>query len=259
MAVQLIKDGKAFVCDQTMEEVREYRGGWNKPGRNSPYRDRPVEENLDLFERMKKGEFKNGEKTLRAKIDMSSSNMNLRDPAMYRIRHVPHHRTGDKWCIYPTYDWTHGQSDSIEGITHSICTLEFEIHRPLYDWYIEALGIHHPQQIEFAKLKIGPYDDQQTKTQGTCRRQLCIGLGRSPHADTFRDSPSRRDARSDSGFLRAGGRDQNEQSDGSGVVQPLCPRTSQQDSPRRMVSPGSAESGDRKLSGRKIGNACGDQ
>ncbi len=154
MAVQLIKDGKAFVCDQTIEEVREYRGGWNKPGRNSPYRDRSVEENLDLFERMKNGEFKNGEKSLRAKIDMNSSNMNLRDPAMYRIRHVPHHRTGDTWCIYPTYDWTHGQSDSIEGITHSICTLEFEIHRPLYDWYIEALGIHHPQQIEFAKLKV---------------------------------------------------------------------------------------------------------
>lgn len=154
MAVQLIKSGKAFVCDQSTEEVREYRGGWNKPGRNSPYRDRSVAENLDLFERMKNGEFKNGEKTLRAKIDMNSSNMNLRDPAMYRIRHVPHHRTGDTWCIYPTYDWTHGQSDSIEGITHSICTLEFEIHRPLYDWYIAALGIHHPQQIEFAKLKL---------------------------------------------------------------------------------------------------------
>ena len=151
-AVQLIKAGKAFVCDQSLEEVREYRGGWNKEGRNSPFRDRTVEENLDLFERMKNGEFKDGEKTLRAKIDMNSSNMNLRDPAMYRIRHVTHHRTGDKWCIYPTYDWTHGQSDSLEGITHSVCTLEFENHRPLYDWYIENLGIHHPQQIEFAKL-----------------------------------------------------------------------------------------------------------
>ena len=151
-AVELIKAGKAYVCDQTLEEVREYRGGWNKEGRNSPFRDRSVEENLDLFERMKNGEFKDGEKTLRAKIDMNASNMNLRDPAMYRIRHVPHHRTGDKWCIYPTYDWTHGQSDSIEGITHSVCTLEFEDHRPLYDWYLEQLGIHHPQQIEFAKL-----------------------------------------------------------------------------------------------------------
>lgn len=151
-AVQLIKAGKAYVCDQTVEEVREYRGGWNKPGRNSPFRDRSVEENLDLFERMKSGEFKDGEKTLRAKIDMNSDNMNLRDPAMYRIRHARHHRTGDKWCIYPNYDWAHGQSDSIEGVTHSICTLEFEQHRPLYDWYISALGIHHPQQIEFAKL-----------------------------------------------------------------------------------------------------------
>jgi glutaminyl-tRNA synthetase len=151
-AIQLIKDGKAYVCDQTIEEVREYRGGWNKPGRDSPYRDRCVEENLDLFERMKNGEFKDGEKTLRAKIDMNAENMNLRDPAMYRIRHVSHHRTGDNWCIYPTYDWTHGQSDSIESITHSLCTLEFENHRPLYDWYIDQLGIHHPQQIEFAKL-----------------------------------------------------------------------------------------------------------
>jgi glutaminyl-tRNA synthetase len=151
-AVQLIKDGKAYVCDQTVEEVREYRGGWNKEGKDSPHRDRSVEENLDLFERMKNGEFKDGEKTLRAKIDMNSDNMNLRDPAMYRIRHATHHRTGDKWCIYPNYDWAHGQSDSIEGITHSICTLEFEHHRPLYDWYVEQLGIHHPQQIEFAKL-----------------------------------------------------------------------------------------------------------
>ncbi len=151
-AVQLIRDGKAFVCDQTMEEVREYRGGWNKPGRNSPFRDRSVEENLDLFQRMRNGEFKDGARTLRAKIDMNSDNMNLRDPAMYRIRHTAHHRTGDKWCIYPTYDWTHGQSDSLERITHSICTLEFEHHRPLYDWYIEQLSIHHPQQIEFAKL-----------------------------------------------------------------------------------------------------------
>ncbi len=151
-AVQLIKDGKAFVCDQSIEEVREYRGGWNKEGRNSPFRDRSVEENLDLFARMRAGEFKEGEKTLRAKIDMNSDNMNLRDPAMYRIRHVSHHRTGETWCIYPNYDWAHGQSDSIEGITHSVCTLEFEHHRPLYDWYVEQLGIHHPQQIEFAKL-----------------------------------------------------------------------------------------------------------
>ncbi len=153
-AVQLIKDGKAYVCDQTVEEVREYRGGWNKEGKASPFRDRSAQENLDLFEQMKNGDFKDGEKTLRAKIDMNADNMNLRDPAMYRIRHATHHRTGDKWCIYPNYDWAHGQSDSIEGITHSLCTLEFENHRPLYDWYVEQLGIHHPQQIEFAKLVI---------------------------------------------------------------------------------------------------------
>ena len=153
-AVKLIKDGKAYVCDLTADEVSEYRGGWNKEGRDSPYRARTVEDNLNLFARMKAGEFKDGEKSLRAKIDMNSSNMNLRDPAMYRIRHQHHHRTGDKWCIYPTYDWTHGESDSLEGITHSICTLEFENHRPLYDWYVEALGIHHPQQIEFARLNV---------------------------------------------------------------------------------------------------------
>ena len=151
-AVQLIKDGKAYVCDLTAEQIREYRGGWDQPGTDSPNRNRTVEENLDLFQRMKAGEFPNGAKTLRAKIDMNSDNMNLRDPMMYRIRHSTHHRTGDKWCIYPTYDWTHGESDSIEGITHSICTLEFENHRPLYDWYLENLGVHHPQQIEFAKL-----------------------------------------------------------------------------------------------------------
>jgi glutaminyl-tRNA synthetase len=153
-AVQLIKDGHAYVCDQSIEEVREYRGGWNVEGKDSPFRDRSVEENLDLFQQMRDGEFKDGEKSLRAKIDMKSDNMNLRDPAMYRIRHTAHHRTGDKWCLYPTYDWTHGQSDSIEGITHSLCTLEFEHHRPLYDWYIEKLGIHHPKQREFARLNL---------------------------------------------------------------------------------------------------------
>lgn len=152
LAVQLIKQGDAYVCSLTAEETREYRGGWNKEGRNSPDRDRPVEENLDLFERMKNGEFEDGKYTVRAKIDMNSPNMNLRDPAMYRIRHAHHHRTGDQWCIYPTYDWAHGQSDSIEKITHSCCTLEFENHRPLYDWFIERCGIFHPQQIEFAKL-----------------------------------------------------------------------------------------------------------
>jgi glutaminyl-tRNA synthetase len=153
-ALQLIKKGKAYVCDLSAEEIREYRGTLTEAGKNSPYRDRSVEENLDLFERMRKGEFPDGSRTLRAKIDMASPNLNMRDPVMYRILKASHHRTGDKWCIYATYDWAHGQSDSIEGITHSICTLEFEDHRPLYDWFIDQLGIFHSQQIEFARLNL---------------------------------------------------------------------------------------------------------
>ena len=153
-AVQLIKSSKAYVCDLTADEMREFRGTLTEPGKDSPYRDRSVEENLDLLQRMKAGEFPDGTRTLRAKIDMASPNVNLRDPVMYRIKHAHHHRTGDKWCIYPSYDFTHGQSDSIEGITHSICTLEFENHRPLYDWFCQELGIHHPQQIEFARLNL---------------------------------------------------------------------------------------------------------
>ncbi len=152
-AEQLIRAGKAYVCDLSPEETARYRGGL-KGGVESPYRNRSVEENLDLFRRMKAGEFPDGARTLRAKIDMNSPNFNLRDPVMYRILHETHQHTGDKWCIYPMYDWAHGQSDSIEGITHSICTLEFENHRPLYDWYIEQLGINHPQQIEFARLNL---------------------------------------------------------------------------------------------------------
>ncbi len=151
-AVELIKQGKAYVDQLTAEEIREYRGTLTEPGKESPYRDRPVEENLDLFARMRAGEFEDGAMVLRAKIDMSSGNVNFRDPVLYRILHATHPRTGDKWCIYPMYDWAHGQSDSIEGITHSICTLEFEDHRPLYDWCIDQLGIFHPQQIEFARL-----------------------------------------------------------------------------------------------------------
>lgn len=153
-AVELIKKGKAYVCDLSVDEVREYRGTVTHPGRESPWRTRSVEENLDLFSRMRAGEFPDGSKTLRAKIDMSHPNMLMRDPLMYRIRRVHHYRTGDRWCLYPTYDWAHGQCDSIEGITHSICTLEFEVHRPLYDWFLEALGVHHPQQIEFARLNM---------------------------------------------------------------------------------------------------------
>jgi len=153
-AVQLLKTGKAYVDDLTAEQIAEYRGTLTKPGRNSPFRDRPVEENLDLLTRMKAGEYADGEKVLRAKIDMAHPNLNMRDPVMYRILHATHHRTGDKWCIYPMYDWAHGLEDSIEGITHSICTLEFENHRPLYDWFLDALGIYHPQQIEFARLNL---------------------------------------------------------------------------------------------------------
>jgi glutaminyl-tRNA synthetase len=153
-AVKLIEDGKAYVDDLSADEIREYRGTLTEPGKDSPYRNRAVEENLDLFERMRQGEFDEGAKVLRAKIDMASPNINMRDPVMYRIIKAPHHRTGDKWVIYPSYDWAHGQSDSIEGITHSICTLEFEDHRPLYDWFIEQLGIHHPKQIEFARLNL---------------------------------------------------------------------------------------------------------
>ncbi len=148
----LIRKGVAFVCELSAEEVTETRGTLTKPGKNSPYRDRTIEENLDLFRRMRAGEFPDGSKTLRAKIDMADPNLLLRDPVMYRIRRAHHYRRGDTWCLYPTYDWAHGQSDSIEGITHSICSLEFEVHRPLYDWFLNQLGIHHPQQIEFARL-----------------------------------------------------------------------------------------------------------
>ena len=161
-AIQLIKAGRAFVCDLNADQMREYRGTLTEPGKNSPYRDRSVEENLDLFQRMRAGEFADGSRTLRAKIDMASPNINMRDPVMYRVLRATHHRTGDKWCIYPTYDFAHGQSDSIEGITHSICTLEFEDHRPLYDWFLDQLGIHHPQQAQTAS----------TGSAGTCH-----GLG----------------------------------------------------------------------------------
>ncbi len=153
-AVQLIKAGKAYVDDLSQEEMRAARGTLTESGSESPWRNRSVEENLDFFRRMRAGEFEDGTKTLRAKIDMASGNLNLRDPVMYRIRKTSHHRTGDAWCLYPMYDWAHGQSDSIEGITHSICTLEYEDHRPLYDWFLDQLGIHHPQQIEFARLNL---------------------------------------------------------------------------------------------------------
>jgi len=153
-AVTLIEKGKAYVCDLSADDIREYRGTLTKPGKESPYRNRTVEDNLDLLARMRVGEFPDGSRTLRAKIDMASGNINLRDPVMYRIIHAPHHRTGDAWCIYPMYDFAHGQSDSIEGITHSLCSLEYEDHRPLYNWYLDALEIYRPRQIEFARLNV---------------------------------------------------------------------------------------------------------
>ncbi|MFQ6606799.1 MAG: glutamine--tRNA ligase/YqeY domain fusion protein [Fidelibacterota bacterium] len=153
-AEQLIKAGKAYVCDLSADEIRAYRGTLTQPGKESPYRNRTVEENLDLFRRMRAGEFEDGSRVLRAKIDMAAANLNMRDPVMYRILHAEHPRTGDRWCIYPMYDWAHGLEDSIERITHSLCTLEFEDHRPLYDWFLEALGVYRPQQIEFARLNL---------------------------------------------------------------------------------------------------------
>ncbi len=153
-ALMLITDGKAYVDDLSADQIREYRGTLTEPGKESPYRNRSVEENLDLFERMRKGEFAEGSRVLRAKIDMSSPNINLRDPVMYRILYEHHHRTGDEWCIYPMYDWAHGQSDSIEGITHSLCSIEFKNNRPLYNWFLDQLGIHHPKQIEFARFNL---------------------------------------------------------------------------------------------------------
>ncbi len=153
-SIQLIEKGSAFVCDLASEEIKNTRGTLNNPGSESPYRNRSIDENLDLFKRMRSGEFENGAKTLRAKIDMGHPNMNMRDPVIYRILHADHHRTKDKWCIYPMYDWAHGLEDSIEGVTHSLCSLEFEDHRPLYDWYLDELGVYHPQQIEFARLNL---------------------------------------------------------------------------------------------------------
>ena len=154
LAIQLVEQGDAFVCDLTSDEIRATKGTLTEPGKNSPYRKRSVADNLDLFARMTAGEFSNGERTLRAKIDMTHPNLNMRDPVMYRIIHASHHRTSDKWCVYPTYDWAHGLEDSIEGVTHSLCSIEFEDHRPLYDWYLEKLGVYHPQQIEFARLNL---------------------------------------------------------------------------------------------------------
>lgn len=177
-AAQLIKKGKAYVCDLTAEEMRTYRGTLTEPGKDSPYRNRSIEENLDLFARMRAGEFEDGSRTLRAKIDMASPNLNLRDPVMVRILHAIHHRTGDQWCIYPMYDFAHGICDSLEGITHSICTLEFEDHRPLYDWFLNELEVYHPHQIEFARLNL---------TQTVMSKRKLLGLVRNGHVSGWDD------------------------------------------------------------------------
>ncbi len=174
-AVELIRQGKAYVDSLSADEIRDYRGTQAAPGRNSPYRDRPVAENLDLFARMRAGEFPDGAHVLRARIDMAHPNVNLRDPTMYRIRHATHYRAGDAWCIYPMYDWAHGLCDAIEGITHSICTLEFEHHRPLYDWFLEQLGTHHPQQIEFARLNLDYTVMSKRKLLQLVERELVAG------------------------------------------------------------------------------------
>ncbi|MHB8094730.1 MAG: glutamine--tRNA ligase/YqeY domain fusion protein [Candidatus Aminicenantales bacterium] len=174
-AIDLIRKGKAYVCDLPVDKLRELRGTINRPGTASPWRDRLVEENLDLFRRMRNGEFPDGSKTLRARIDMADPNLLLRDPLMYRIRREKHYRTGDAWCLYPTYDWAHGLCDSFEGITHSICTLEFEVHRPLYDWFLEQLGVHHPQQIEFARLNLSHTVLSKRKLLDLVERKLVSG------------------------------------------------------------------------------------
>ena len=201
-AVQLIKQGQAYVDDQSAEEIDATRGGLGVPGQNSPYRNRSVQENLDLFERMRQGEFPDGARVLRAKIDMASPNLNLRDPVMYRIVHATHHRTGDKWCIYPMYDFEQGQSDSIEGITHSICTLEFEDHRPLFDWFLDVLGIfHRVNRVRPFELELHGHEQAQAARPG--RGGPCRGLGRPPHADTCRAAAARLHARGHPRLLRA--------------------------------------------------------
>ncbi len=177
-AKQLIEDGKAYVDDESAEDVRKHRGTLTEPGTESPFRDRSPGENLDLFERMQKGEFPDGSKVLRAKIDMASPNMNMRDPVMYRIQKIPHHRTGDRWNVYPMYDWAHGLEDSIEGVTHSLCSLEFEDHRPLYDWFLDQLGIHHPRQIEFARLNL---------TYTVMSKRKLLRLVKEKHVDGWDD------------------------------------------------------------------------
>ena len=201
-AAELIKKGKAYVCDLSAEEVSAYRGTLTKPGKDSPWRNRPVAENLDLFARMRAGEFPDGARTLRAKIDMAHPNLNMRDPVMYRILHTDHHRQGDKWCIYPMYDWAHGLEDSIEGITHSLCSLEYENHRPLYDWFLDQLGIYHPRQIEFARYSLTYTVMSKRKFIELVNGRPRERLRRPATADAGGAAAARRHAGSDPRLLR---------------------------------------------------------
>ena len=205
-ATELIKQGKAYVDDQTADEIRENRGTLTSPGTESPHRNRSVDENLNLFTRMAEGEFPDGSRVLRAKIDMASPIINLRDPVMYRILNAEHPRTGRDWSIYPMYDWAHGQSDSIEGITHSICTLEFINHRPLYDWFLDELNVYHSQQIEFAKTLLNSYHHEQTQSDSLGQRGACRRLGRSPNANPGGRSTTRISTPGVAQFCRGGGR-----------------------------------------------------
>ena len=202
-AVHLIKQGKAYVCHLTPDEARAYRGTLTEPGKDSPYRNRSVEENLALFEQMRSGELPEGTCVLRAKIDMAAPNINLRDPTMYRIRHAHHHQTGDKWKIYPTYDFTHGQSDAIEGVTHSICTLEFEDHRPLYEWYPEqSARARDAATVRVCAAQSHLHGDEQAQAQADRRREARLRLGRPAHADDLGLAPPRLYAGIDSRLLR---------------------------------------------------------
>ena len=257
-AIQLIHEGKAFVCDLAFEDMRKYRGTLTEPGQNSPFRDRSVEENLDLFERMKEGEFEEGTKTLRAKIDMSSPNLNLRDPVIYRILHQNHPETGDKWKIYPSYDYAHGQSDSLEGITHSLCTLEFEHHRPLYDWFCENLKIHHPQQIEFARLNLNFTVMSKRKMLRLVDEGHVDGWD-DPHANLERHACTRLHTGFDQGILRKGGIGQTGKCDRDGIARILPKRRFEQMCTAKTGCTQSAKSYHFKLSGRTGGGVrCGE-
>ena len=246
----LIKAGKAYVDDQTPDEMRVNRGTLTEPGKNSPFRDRTVDENLDLFRRMKAGEFPNGARVLRAKIDMASGNINLRDPVLYRILKAPHPRTGTTWSIYPSYDFAHGQSDAIEGITHSICTLEFEDHRPLYDWFLDNLPVpSKPHQYEFARLNLTYTVLSKRVLTDAGARRPCQRLGRSADADACRAAPPRRAARRDPRFRQAHRRRQSQQRGRRQHARLLDPRGAEQDGAAADGGAAPAQGGDRELSG----------